>query len=298
MIIVAFVLSLVVSYFLGGINAGIIITKIVAKKDIRTMGSGNAGSTNVLRVLGVKPALLTLLCDFLKGVVSVALAMLWFKIFAPDYNTSFGLYTAALGCVYGHMYPAVFKLRGGKGVITFAGAVVMLSPWVTLCCLVVFVAVTAISKHVSLGSIVSVFLFPVGVCVSAIITKDFVLDTIFKLVIAIMMSFLVIFKHAPNIVRLFKKTESKISFKNKPEIQVLAEKEEAENQKLEADILAARKLGIKLEFVEKPKTSTEAPAVENLEADQTENSADAVEAGLANENPSQEGDKIPESKEV
>ena len=147
------ILTAVFSYLLGSIPFGFILLRIFRGQDVRRTGSGNIGATNVARS---SPALglLTLILDALKGVAAVELA----RAFFPGRNVLAGV--AALFAVLGHMFPVWLKFRGGKGVATGLGSFAMLAPKTILVAVGVFVAVVLVFRRVSLGSIVSVALFP------------------------------------------------------------------------------------------------------------------------------------------
>lgn len=161
-LIAAILLTAVISYLLGSISFSIIFTKMFDKKDIRTMGSGNAGMTNVLRTAGMKPGVLTTIFDFLKGVVSCLIGT---AIFSALLGTStelyrYGVYVAGIAVVLGHMYPIFFGFRGGKGVLTTASFLLMITPSVLACDFSVFLILALLTKYVSLGSVVAAATFP------------------------------------------------------------------------------------------------------------------------------------------
>lgn len=227
MIIIAFCLTIVCAYLLGGINFGIIVSKTVAHMDIRTQGSGNAGATNVLRVLGAKPAIYTLLGDYLKAVAAVGLSMLWFWLFIGNAHYGIGMITAALFSVLGHMYPIYFKFKGGKGVITCLGGVTLIHPSFAAMGLGVFILVVLISRYVSLGSILGCFSYFVATVAFNAINYGVTVDAIIDTALTGIVVFWVILKHRSNIKRLFNKTESRISFKKKePSTEGAKENEE------------------------------------------------------------------------
>lgn len=209
----AYIISAVLGYLLGGINGGIIITKLVAHKDIRTLGSGNAGSTNVLRVLGLKPALITLSFDFLKSVIAVALAILVFKLLCPQISDLLGKCVAALFAVLGHMYPAYFGFKGGKGVITLAGGLLFIHPVYLLVAIALFALTVALTKYVSLGSLVSTVGYLFMLALIPLIGRAWSQELLLELAISALAVFMVVFKHRSNIGRLLKGNERKISFK-------------------------------------------------------------------------------------
>lgn len=157
-----------VSYLLGSISFSILFTRLFDNNaDIRTLGSGNAGTTNVLRSVGVKAALCTLIFDFAKGAASVFLAKEIFRFAcglsgAPLYYVQYGAYLAGLACIIGHIYPLYFHFRGGKGVLA-ASAMLAFVDWrFFVVGMVVFAVVLAVSRIVSLSSILAAATFPVA----------------------------------------------------------------------------------------------------------------------------------------
>jgi acyl phosphate:glycerol-3-phosphate acyltransferase len=141
----------VVAYLLGSISFAVLIVRAVTGRDIRAEGSGNAGATNVLRGHGKKLALLVALLDVAKGAAAVLLMRL---------VTADPAWAAAAGLagVLGHVFPIFYGFRGGKGVATAVGAFLLLAPLAVLCCLGVFVLVVALTRYVSLGSVISLAL--------------------------------------------------------------------------------------------------------------------------------------------
>ena len=193
-----------IAYLLGSISFSIIFTQKFAHVDVRTKGSGNAGSTNVLRVAGKKAAALTLLCDVLKGVVAILIAFLIGKIIKADSNIHAILcQIAGILVVIGHTFPVFFKFKGGKGVATSLGVLLTINWRLGLICLVFALVIMIVTKIVSLGSISAAVLFPV-LCM-------FVPCIVFSFILA----FLVIFNHRSNIVRLKNGKENKLNFSKK-----------------------------------------------------------------------------------
>lgn len=141
----------VVAYLLGSISFAVLLVRAVAGKDIRSEGSGNAGATNVLRGHGKKLAILVALLDVAKG----AAAVLLMRLVTADPTWAAA---AGLAAVLGHVFPMFYGFRGGKGVATAVGAFLVLAPLALLCCLGVFVLVVALTRYVSLGSVVSMAL--------------------------------------------------------------------------------------------------------------------------------------------
>jgi glycerol-3-phosphate acyltransferase PlsY len=142
-----------VAYLLGSVSFAVLLVRLRTGRDIRTEGSGNAGATNVLRAHGKTLGILVALLDVAKG----ALAVWLMKLVTADPR-----YAAAAGfaAILGHVFPIFYGFRGGKGVATAVGAFLVLAPWATLVCIGVFVAVIAVTKYVSLGSVIAMVLLP------------------------------------------------------------------------------------------------------------------------------------------
>lgn len=209
MIAVKLVLIAVLSYLLGSVNFGIILSRKIEKDDVRHHGSGNAGSTNMLRSYGKKMAALTIIGDMLKVAVAIIIAR--FIIGAEDYNgyVIFIKSFAGLFCVLGHIFPCYFSFKGGKGVATCGGMVFMIDWRIGLILLAVFIITVAITKWVSLGSIIMAVLYP--------ILMFAFYRSLWITVISAVFAVIVIVAHRTNIKKLINGTESKISFSKKSE---------------------------------------------------------------------------------
>jgi glycerol-3-phosphate acyltransferase PlsY len=210
----AMVFCVVVPYLLGSINFAVVFSKIMHHDDVREHGSGNAGSTNMLRTYGMKAAAITLVCDILKGVIS---ALLGFLIL--PYYTGFA-YISALCCMLGYAFPIYYGFKGGKCVATFAGALLVLNPMLWVLLLLSFVLIVYISRYVSLGSVVCAAMFPIlnNIMPFIVITMPdgSVAGVPYQgIIAAVLMGVLIIVLHRKNIVRLWQGKESKISFKKK-----------------------------------------------------------------------------------
>lgn len=149
-------LAVVLAWLIGGIPFGLIIVRLMTGSDIREAGSGNIGATNVLRTAGPLPGVLTLLLDAAKGFFAVSLAdklsggsVLWLSL-------------AALAVLLGHAFPVWLKFKGGKSVASFIGAFAYLTPIPLVAVLLLFVMVVAWTRHLSLGSVIAVGLFPIA----------------------------------------------------------------------------------------------------------------------------------------
>lgn len=200
----------VVAYLIGSINSSILISKAVMGKDIRESGSGNAGATNMLRTMGKKYAIITLVIDILKGVVSLLLAKLAINFGAYEVS----MYVAGVAAVVGHNFPVFFGFKGGKGVATSLGVILLLDWKIGLITLVIALAIMAISKYVSLGSVMAALVFVIIQIVVMIATDSF---DITRLVCVVILGGLLIIRHRANIVRLLNGTENKLGSKKKSE---------------------------------------------------------------------------------
>lgn len=187
------VICVIFSYFLGNISPAILLSKAKGK-DIREEGSGNAGTTNMLRIYGKKTAALTFLIDVLKGAAAVLLSS-----YVCGTTVS---YVCAVAVILGHVFPVVYRFRGGKGVATGAGAITAVSPIVGLLTAVVAFSIIGFTKKVSLGSLAANFFFPLMMWLY--------LPEFLPYAVAIVIIILV--KHRSNVRRLIRGEESKIKF--------------------------------------------------------------------------------------
>ena len=212
---VAYIIMAAIAYLIGSINFSVIISKKMAGFDVREKGSGNAGSTNVLRTVGKKAAIITLVCDILKGVVAVLIALLVGAIAGESANSAIVVEIAALAVVIGHTFPVFFGFRGGKGVATSLGVILIVNWKIGLICLVFALALMALTRMVSLGSISASVLFAV---LTMFIRDSYIggIDFDFSFIIfGILLAALVIFNHRSNLKRIINGTENKLNFKKK-----------------------------------------------------------------------------------
>lgn len=205
-----YIIIAIIAYCIGSINFSVILSKKLAGFDIRQKGSGNAGSTNMLRSVGKKAAILTLICDILKGVVAIGIAILIGNIFSVT-DKALLVQIAGIAVVVGHTYPIFFGFKGGKGVATSLGVIIIANWQIGLICLVFALVLMALTKMVSLGSCGAAVLFPVLVL---FINQNYIISEgsgyfIFSILLAI----LVLFNHRSNIKRILNGTENKLSFK-------------------------------------------------------------------------------------
>lgn len=200
----------IIAYLIGSINFSIIISKKFAGFDVREKGSGNAGTTNMLRSVGKKAAALTLICDILKGVIAILIAIIAGAII-KDLDKALLVQLAGIAVVIGHTFPIFFQFKGGKGVATSLGVLLMVNWQIGLICLVFAVALIALTRMVSLGSVGAAILYPV--LVMFIHTNYTVPQGSGYLIFSIVLALLVAFNHRANIKRLLEGKENKISFK-------------------------------------------------------------------------------------
>ena len=221
----AFLLAAVIAYLLGSVNFAILVTRHFSGKDIRAFGSGNAGATNVLRSQGKLPAALTFIGDLLKSMLSVFIGgtLLQKLQLAPTlaaaeslmYNEEnlwlVGAYLAGVLCIIGHIYPIFFGFRGGKGVMTTFGMTLLLDWKTALIMLGVFIIVVAITRMVSLGSILGGVVMPFATFLMRYVVDEQRWETAaFCAAVATLIAVIVIIKHRENIKRILNGTESKL----------------------------------------------------------------------------------------
>ena len=204
-------LTLFIAYLIGSFPTALIAGKLLMKIDIREHGSGNAGATNVFRVLGWKAGLVVLLIDMFKGFASV-----WWVPGLAVVNHDVFIYVqilSGIAAIAGHIWTIFAKFRGGKGVGTAAGVFIGLQPAPVMICLIVFIGVVYKTKYVSLGSMIAAFLLPIILLVQ----KFFLLVEIPMpmIVLSILLAVLIIVTHRANINRLIQGTESEFSFGKK-----------------------------------------------------------------------------------
>ncbi len=215
MVLIFGALAVLAGYFIGNISPAILMGKM-AGLDIRKEGSGNAGSTNVLRVLGKRAAIATLIIDVLKGTVAVFVGQALGTITnSGSFNIMLFGMVAGIAAICGHSWPIVFGFKGGKGAATSLGAVIGISPLLGLACFVTAITLFIITRRASIGSIGAASLLPI---MSLFIGREGIAHTgtyfIWTLVIAI----IVVFNHRSNIKRLLKNEEPKIKFRKEPKV--------------------------------------------------------------------------------
>ncbi|HME06505.1 MAG TPA: glycerol-3-phosphate 1-O-acyltransferase PlsY [Bryobacteraceae bacterium] len=191
--------AVILAYLIGGIPFGYLLVRATTGKDVRGLGSGNIGATNVLRTTGRGPAVGVLLLDMAKGYLAVWLAsrltggsIMWMSL-------------AAAAVMLGHCYPVFLKFQGGKAVACFIGAFLLLAPWPLLAVLLLFAIVVAETRHISLGSIVAAGLFPLAVWLIEHPPAPLLLVSIFAGV-------LIVYRHKTNLQRIHAGNENVFRF--------------------------------------------------------------------------------------
>ena len=207
----AVVLTVLESYLLGSICFGIIFTRLYIHKDIRDFGSGNAGMTNVLRSVGASAGALTGIGDFVKGAAAIVIGRALFS--AAGLEAMLGGYLAAAGALAGHLFPLYFNFRGGKGVMITAGMLLVLDPRLLLAVGLAFGITFAISRIVSLSSLVAAIVLPIA---NFVITTLSSTERLYSTVFCALISIFIIYMHRTNIKRILAGEEKKLVIK-KPE---------------------------------------------------------------------------------
>ena len=204
------VIMAIIAYLIGSINFSVIFSKKFAGFDVREKGSGNAGSTNMLRSVGKGAAVLTLLCDILKGVVAILIAI-GIGNLVKDADKGLLVQIAGVAVVLGHTFPIFFGFKGGKGVATSLGILLMTNWQIGLICLVFALVLMVLTQMVSLGSCAAAVLFPV---LTLFIKEHYIVAEggnyfIYSVILAV----IVLYNHRSNIKRMLNGTENKLSLK-------------------------------------------------------------------------------------
>jgi glycerol-3-phosphate acyltransferase PlsY len=195
-----FVAGFALAYLIGSVPFGLILTRLAGAGDVRNIGSGNIGATNVLRTGRRGLAIATLILDLLKGALPVWLA---FRYFGPDMAV-----VAGLGAVLGHCFPIWLRFRGGKGVATAAGVVVALTPTVAAVAIGVFVLVVLATRYVSLGSILGAL---------AAAPAAYLMGYVQAAELYLLLALIILAKHAANLRRLAHGTEARLDLRRAPD---------------------------------------------------------------------------------
>ncbi len=222
-----YLLTALISYMLGSISFAIIFSELFNSKDVRDYGSGNAGATNVFRSVGIKAGICTFVLDLAKGAAAIAISECVYRMIVSEFSMpssiaaiSIGKCIAGIFAVLGHLYPLYFEFRGGKGVLTISGIILMLSPIRFLIVLGVFIVVFAITRTVSKGSCAGGLAYPIITFLNCyygeykanpvMFPKVYV---VIQTVMAVVLASILIIKHKENIKRMIAGTEPKMVFK-------------------------------------------------------------------------------------
>jgi len=195
------------SYFLGCFNGAVLISTFIIKDDIRGHGSGNAGLTNFYRTYGARYALPVILLDMGKTAVSTLIGGYMFLCLYEDWTL--GVLVAGLGCIIGHVFPAFYGFKGGKGILAGSILVIMLDWRMALVAWGLFVLAVVLTRYISLGSIAAA----ASVAVSAL----FIYDRPVYIILAVITAALVVWSHRSNIVRLVRGNENKFKWHVDPQ---------------------------------------------------------------------------------
>ncbi len=201
------ILAVVLPYLLGSVSFGVVISKLLLKEDVRKHGSGNAGTTNTFRTYGAKIAGLVLLGDLLKGTLGAFLGTL----LLPGIE---GVYVGAIAVIFGHLFPVYFGFKGGKGVATAAGALIVINPIVLLFLLIPFCIILISTKYMSIASLTAAIGYPIVTYIVSIFTpSDNQVDATVAIILSVFIGALIVFMHRANIKRLVQGKENKLKFK-------------------------------------------------------------------------------------
>lgn len=212
MMYLAAVAAVVIAYLLGSINFAVIFANAFLKKDVRELGSGNAGTTNVMRTAGFLPGALTFVCDALKGFAACFIGKMLFIHAYPDtIPWIYVAYMCGVACMLGHVFPIFFGFKGGKGVATSVGIFAVCCPIAIVIGLTVFALMVLLTKIVSLSSLIAT----VTVISLSIVFYNFDANIALPAVLSISMGVIVFLKHKDNIKRLVKGEEKKITVRRK-----------------------------------------------------------------------------------
>jgi acyl phosphate:glycerol-3-phosphate acyltransferase len=202
----------IIAYLIGSINFSILISKKIAGFDVREKGSGNAGTTNMLRTVGKGAAVLTLILDILKGVLTIFSTFFYrwlcLKIGHVELDESILAQISGIMVILGHTYPIYFGFKGGKGVATALGILLTTNYQIGLICLVFALVLIILTRMVSVGSLGAAILFPV---LTLFLKENYIAPGNY-LIYSIIIALIIMFNHRTNIKRLFAGTENKISF--------------------------------------------------------------------------------------
>ena len=192
----SYIVVTIIAYLLGSISFSVIISKKLAGFDVREKGSGNAGTTNVLRTVGKKASIITLICDILKGVVAILVAYVVGLIMKDGVDKALLIQLAGIAVILGHTFPIFFGFKGGKGIATALGVLMMTNWNIGLICLVFALVLMILTRMVSLGSITAAVLFPILIMFMP--HNAYLVDGNY-IIYGILLAVLVVFNHRANV---------------------------------------------------------------------------------------------------
>lgn len=221
----SFIFCIAVSYLLGSVNFALVVSKLFYHDDVRNHGSGNAGATNMGRSYGKKAAILTFLGDGLKGVVAILIACAIFGHSTSDLyylHLVNAAYLSAFFCIFGHVFPCFSHFRGGKGFATMALCVIVLNPFIALILLCLYIPLVAMTRYISLGSVVIALFYPIILSSFTKATAQLgIVQFGVPTLVALMIAALVTWAHRGNLKRIMDRTERKLKLWQKtPEAPV------------------------------------------------------------------------------
>lgn len=202
------IIAVLAAYLLGSISFAVLFGKLFTHKDVRSYGSGNAGMTNVMRVAGVVPGLLTFVCDALKSIASCFIGYKLFELANPDIAV-YGAWSCGLACLLGHVFPLYFKFKGGKGVASGLGVLIYCCPLAAATCLIAFAILFISTRIISISSLAAV----VTALITAFIQFKLPMSDWILFLLVLSVGGLIIIKHKDNIKRLIKGEEKRLKVK-------------------------------------------------------------------------------------
>ena len=208
--------AVILAYLIGSISFAVIFTKLFIKTDVRDLGSGNAGTTNVMRVGGFWPGLLTFVFDAFKGFAACYIGKLIFDYVSVTYsaewaNGIYGAFVCGVACMLGHVFPIFFQFKGGKGIATSVGIFAVCCPIAIIIGLGVFALSMVLTRIVSLSSMIAT----VTVVTLTLVFYNESVAFLPQAVLTVIMGAIVVLKHSENIKRLIKGEEKKITVRRK-----------------------------------------------------------------------------------
>lgn len=215
----AVAIASVISYVIGSLNSAIISVYLIKREDIRKFGSNNAGLTNVYRCFGPGCAGVTLILDLAKGLIVVLGTMLVLfssgMFDADEHNAATACLIVSFFAVLGHVFPAFYGFKGGKGILVAATCALAVNPWIFVFGVITMLLFVGITKYISVGSIACCLGYPAFIFLSELLRDGITNDTYIHAAIAGAIGLLCLARHIPNIKRLINHTENKFSLSRK-----------------------------------------------------------------------------------